>query len=1584
VLAQKLSVTTRTISRWEKRQTQIPLFVEPALREILRSGSESPASLTFLDLSFHRDSSGGHLEIIHSVSSWVRAQIDFAFQWFFSANALVVLKSDPLNLFRFSVRPMTSCSPCFSARCLPHLRLHVSLIACLAGFASGLWAQTVHFSGVVSILETGYSPSAIAVDSVGDVFITDSSAGAVYKFVAINGRVSSSSTVITVTGFSKTAGVAVDSNGNVFVGDSGNNAVKEIVAVSGQISPRSRVVKVGSGFSAPSGVTVDPSGDVFVADTGNNAVKEVMAVGGTVSSTSAVNTVGSGFSAPAGVAIDASGDVFVADTGNNAVDEIVAVNGQVTSGSAVAVIGSGFSAPSNVGVDGGGNVFVADQGNNAIKEIVAVSGQVSSASEVFTVGTGFSTPAAAAVDINGNVVVADDGDNAVKEIFLGGVNSGSVAVNTGTPATMTFTFTFTSGGEIAVPQVLTQGANNLDFTDAGTGTCTSNGTSHTYSADDTCTVDVSFTPEASGARLGAVVLLDQASPANALATAYLQGTGTGSQALFVPAPQKALTTGPDIWTPIVDANDNVFYVDQSTGTVNEIIAAGGYKTINTLATGIHPNALALDGAGNLFLADNSDENEVLELVAASGYQTMKALSIPVQSPSGLGVDGNGNLFFFETGEYCDTTSHPIKEILAAGDYTTVKTVSCQDITSLTVDGKGNIFIVGPSNRVEEIMAAGGYSTVKIFGIGFTPISGLAIDGNGNLYVLELYEYGGNGYSIIEVLAAGGYVKTITLPQVLSIGSLSSIQGFTVDEWGNLFLPIGNIYDGGYSELVGLDFKDPPSLEFPDTTVGSTSAGPYTTVFNHGNADLTFAVPASGRNPGISSGFTLDAATTCPKLNSSSTAGTLAVGASCVYAEDFSPTELGNYSGTLTLTDNSLNPSIEATQAIQLVGNAIEPHLGFTQPPPVNLMTGHNPGTVAVSVEDASNNVMTTSSATFTLTVTGPNSYSKVYTAKASSGTATFNGLARLSTLGSYSYTATDIPDGLTQVVAIESVVAPHLAFYVPPPAVLVTGQVPGTVLVSVENFKNQFVTTPSAAVTLTVTGTNSYSNVYTATASSGVATFGSLASFNTPGSYSYTATDSPDGLTQAVATETVIAPHLAFTTPPAASLGAGKAPGIVVISVEDVHNSVETTSSATVTLTVTGPNSYSKVYTATASSGVATFGSLASFNTPGSYSYTATDIPDGLTQADATETVTAQPPLGNLASAIDSVTFSTTVSQSDSVEISGWVADPEDGAPLSNVTVYIDGTSIGTPTLGIAFPSVAAARDNNSYLLSGYKLLYPASSLSVGTHNVTVIATDSFGLSKTFGPRTFTVAAAAGAGSPFGSLGAAVDSVTFSTTVGQPGSVDIAGWVADPQDGAPLSNVTVYIDGLSIGPPTLGIARSDVATVYHNAAYTDSGYRMSYSTSSLPLGAHNVTVIATDSGGRSKTFGPRAFTVAATAGAGSPFGSLGAAVDSVTLSTTVSQSDSVMIDGWVADPTDGAPLGNVTIYIDGISAGAPTLGIARKNVAAVYHNSAYTNSGFKMLYPATSLSVGTHVVTVVAIDSGGRSTTLNPVEFTVQ
>ena len=66
------------------------------------------------------------------------------------------------------------------------------------------------------------------------------------------------------SGFNTPSGVAVDASGNVFVADPANNAVQEIVAAGGYVT----VYTIGSGFSAPNAVAVDASGNVFVADTG--------------------------------------------------------------------------------------------------------------------------------------------------------------------------------------------------------------------------------------------------------------------------------------------------------------------------------------------------------------------------------------------------------------------------------------------------------------------------------------------------------------------------------------------------------------------------------------------------------------------------------------------------------------------------------------------------------------------------------------------------------------------------------------------------------------------------------------------------------------------------------------------------------------------------------------------------------------------------------------------------------------------------------------------------------------------------------------------------------------------------------------------------------------------------------------------------------------------------------------------------------------------------------------------------------------------------------------------------------------------
>ena len=76
-------------------------------------------------------------------------------------------------------------------------------------------------------------------------------------------------------------------------------------------------------------------------------------------------------------------------------------------------------------------------------------------------------------------------------------------------------------------------------------------------------------------------------------------------------------------------------------------------------------------------------------------------------------------------------------------------------------------------------------------------------------------------------------------------------------------------------------------------------------------------------------------------------------------------------------------------------------------------------------------------------------------------------------------------------------------------------------------------------------------------------------------------------------------------------------------------------------------------------------------------------------------------------------------------------------------------------------------------------------------------------------------------------------------------------------------------------------------------------------------------------------------------------------------------------------------MSNVKVYVDGTLFGTPTLNIARADVASYLNKPAYANSGFLLVASAASLSVGTHAVTVVAIDSGGRTTTFGPLTINV-
>ena len=104
---------------------------------------------------------------------------------------------------------------------------------------------------------------------------------------------------------------------------------------------------------------------------------------------------------------------------------------------------------------------------------------------------------------------------------------GSVSI--GQTAKVTVTVTISTAGTLGDIAVVTQGAPNLDFANAGGGTCT---VGQVYAAKATCTVQVAFKPNYAFVRYGAVQLTDSSPSQIVMATVFLQGSGQGPQLIY--------------------------------------------------------------------------------------------------------------------------------------------------------------------------------------------------------------------------------------------------------------------------------------------------------------------------------------------------------------------------------------------------------------------------------------------------------------------------------------------------------------------------------------------------------------------------------------------------------------------------------------------------------------------------------------------------------------------------------------------------------------------------------------------------------------------------------------------------------------------------------------------------------------------------------------------------------------------------------------------------------------------------------------------------------------------------------------------
>jgi sugar lactone lactonase YvrE len=488
------------------------------------------------------------------------------------------------------------------------------------------------------------------------------------------------------------------------------------------------------------------------------------------------------------------------------------------------------------------------------------------------------------------------------------VNFGSQAI--GTPsAAQTLNFSISAGTTVGSIGVLTQGAANLDFTNAAGSTCTA----MTYTSVVTCTVKVILTPKAAGLAAGAVVFFSEASNTGTiLANVPVYGIGTGSQIAYGPGTATAIdptVNGQALYDApgvAVDAAGDLFIADNVNERVVEVPAGGSAAiAIAPTANGVallYPSDVKVDGAGDLFIADTNN-HRVIEVPVGGGAAIAidpTANGSGLSDPAALAVDGAGDLFI---ADYIN--SRVVEVPSGTGAPTaidpTVNGLGLNRVIGVTVDGAGDLFI-GDSynNRVVEVPAGGGAPTAidpTANGTDLNDPFGVAVDGAGDLFIADSPQR-----RVVEAPAGGG--AAIAIAPTPNGVALLYPYNLTVDGVGNLF-----IADPNNSRVVEIQHSQPPALNFPTVTATGTTDttdGTQTVqIQNIGNAPLIFTAIT----------YPADFSEASGDANACTSSTSLSPGQECDLPIHFTPHNAGSLSESVTLTDNALG----VTGAQQLIG-----------------------------------------------------------------------------------------------------------------------------------------------------------------------------------------------------------------------------------------------------------------------------------------------------------------------------------------------------------------------------------------------------------------------------------------------------------------------------------------------------------------------------------------------------------------------------------------------------------------------------------------------------------------------------------------
>ena len=528
----------------------------------------------------------------------------------------------------------------------------------------------------------------------------------------------------------------------------------------------------------------------------------------------------------------------------------------------------------------------------------------------------------------------------------GGLVFGSVTQGV-TSAPLTATLKNTGAATLNITSITVTGTNAADFT-KGTTTCGA-----TLAAAAFCTVNVTFTPSASGARSAALRFTDNAAGSpfafaltgtgaavavpgisltptslaygnqqiNTTSTAQtvtLKNTGTGTMTIgsitssstdFLPTKTCGASLGAGL-TCTISVTFKPAALGTKTGSISISDNASGSPHAVTLSgTGVAAAAPAITLTPNTGLAFG---NQTVGIASAAQTVTLKNSGTANLTIATITVGGTNAAEFNKSGT-------------CSNGGTVIPNGTCTIIVSFTpsaIGARSGSVAITSNAAAANISLSGIAVTAPTAQVSLTPTSlafgNQTINSSSVAKTVTLTNSGNAALSITSIAALGEFTQSNNCGASLAAGLSCTISvTFTpttvANKTGSVTITNNATGSPHHIALTGAGVAAaapavgplPVSLSFGNQVISSASAAQSVTLSNIGSASLSITTIATTGDFAKSGG-------TCAN------GGSVAAGSSCTILVTFSPKVLGALSGTLTITDNAaISP-----RSISLAGTGV--------------------------------------------------------------------------------------------------------------------------------------------------------------------------------------------------------------------------------------------------------------------------------------------------------------------------------------------------------------------------------------------------------------------------------------------------------------------------------------------------------------------------------------------------------------------------------------------------------------------------------------------------------------------------------------